>query len=253
MKSIINWWIFCILLILTLLSVFAVLPYVLTLQGDLLKASEVPLSNLLLAQLVQGTIIFALAIFIGLKLTKKTGFSLPLLEAMVSGKDYKTILKEILPISIILGIITAILIFIADFLFSFLGVEITTHASPIPVWQKLLASFYGGVTEEVVMRLFLMTTFVFLGMKILRQVKPGKGVIVVSIILASIIFGLGHLPITSALTDITPLVVTRAIILNGIGGVIFGYLYWKKGLESAMVAHFTTDIVLLSLLPLLFN
>jgi membrane protease YdiL (CAAX protease family) len=38
-------------------------------------------------------------------------------------------------------------------------------------------------------------------------------------------------------------------LLNGIGGVVFGWLYWKKGLESAMIAHFSADIVLHVLLP----
>lgn len=31
--------------------------------------------------------------------------------------------------------------------------------------------------------------------------------------------------------------------------VIYGWLYWKKGLESAMIAHFSTDIVLHMLIP----
>ena len=59
------------------------------------------------------------------------------------------------------------------------------------------------------------------------------------------------MPITSAITQITPLIIARAIILNGIGGIVFGWLYWKKGLESAMVSHFTSDMVLHVLFPLL--
>jgi membrane protease YdiL (CAAX protease family) len=49
--------------------------------------------------------------------------------------------------------------------------------------------------------------------------------------------------------EITPLVVIRAIILNGIAGVAFGWLYWKMGLESAMLSHFFTDVVLHVILP----
>jgi len=37
--------------------------------------------------------------------------------------------------------------------------------------------------------------------------------------------------------------------LNGIGGIIFGWLYWKKGLESAMISHFSADIVLQVIFP----
>lgn len=64
-----------------------------------------------------------------------------------------------------------------------------------------------------------------------------------------VIFGLGHLPATALLTTITPIVIFRAILLNGIGGIVFGWLYWKKGIEAAMMAHFTTDLVLLVVLP----
>jgi membrane protease YdiL (CAAX protease family) len=44
-------------------------------------------------------------------------------------------------------------------------------------------------------------------------------------------------------SKLNPLVITRAIVLNGGGGLAFGWLYWKQGLESAMIAHFSADIV----------
>jgi len=42
---------------------------------------------------------------------------------------------------------------------------------------------------------------------------------------------------------LTALYVSRIIVLN-LSGVVFGWLYWKRGLENAMMAHFSTDIVL---------
>jgi membrane protease YdiL (CAAX protease family) len=44
--------------------------------------------------------------------------------------------------------------------------------------------------------------------------------------------------------QITPEVVLLALALNGIAAVSFGYLYWKRGLEAAMIAHFCADFVL---------
>jgi membrane protease YdiL (CAAX protease family) len=44
-------------------------------------------------------------------------------------------------------------------------------------------------------------------------------------------------------SKLNPLVITRALVLNGLGGLAFGWLYWKQGLESAMIAHLSTDIV----------
>jgi membrane protease YdiL (CAAX protease family) len=152
-----------------------------------------------------------------------------------------------------LGVATAVAIYLLDMLFTFWGAALSTHQNLAPVWQKLLAAVYGGVSEEILMRLFLMTLLVWIGMKVFRQKQPHKAGIIVSIFLAAIIFGLGHLPITAALTDLTPIIVLRAVVLNGVGGIVFGWLFWKKGLESAMIAHFTTDIFLLTLLPLLFG
>jgi len=81
--------------------------------------------------------------------------------------------------------------------------------------------------------------------------KPTAGGMWLVIIVASVLFGLGHLPATAQLAPLTPLLVTRAIILNGVAGLAFGYLYWKRGLESAMLAHFSADILLHVILVLL--
>jgi len=58
------------------------------------------------------------------------------------------------------------------------------------------------------------------------------------------------LPATALLVPLTQLVITRAIILNGLVGIVFGWLYWKRGLEAAMVSHFAADIILHLLLAL---
>ncbi|WP_422877877.1 hypothetical protein [Ktedonosporobacter rubrisoli] len=52
------------------------------------------------------------------------------------------------------------------------------------------------------------------------------------------------MPATAALVELTPILIVRAILLNGIVGVAFGYLFWQYGLEAAMLVHFTADIVL---------
>ena len=212
-----------------------------------------PLELLFIAQFFQCLILFSVTIFFGLFFTKRVGFKLPLLEAIVKKEDYKKIIKNILFSSVLLGIAVAVAIYVLDFLFTFIGARISTHGNYAPVWQTLLAAFYGGITEEILMRLFLMSFFVWFSIKFFRQNKPSKVGIIFSIFLAAIIFGLGHLPITASLTNITPLIIGRAVVLNGIGGIVFGWLFWKKGLESAMISHFTADIFILTLLPLLFK
>ncbi len=73
---------------------------------------------------------------------------------------------------------------------------------------------------------------------------PTLAVLWIANVLAAVLFGLGHLPATAALVPLTPLVVVRAVVLNGIVGIGFGYLYFKRGLESAMISHFSADLIL---------
>jgi len=100
-----------------------------------------------------------------------------------------------------------------------------------------------------------MTVIVWIFYKIKKtpEGKPTTIGISLAIIITAILFGIGHLPITGSIIAITPLVIARAIVLNGIGAIIFGWLYWKKGLESAMISHFSADIVLHVLFPLILS
>jgi membrane protease YdiL (CAAX protease family) len=80
--------------------------------------------------------------------------------------------------------------------------------------------------------------------------RPTPAIFWIANILAAVLFGLGHLPAMLSLIPLTPLVIARTVVLNGLLGIIFGWLYWKRGLESAMISHFSADIVLHVLLAL---
>ena len=72
-----------------------------------------------------------------------------------------------------------------------------------------------------------------------------------AIVVAALLFGAGHLPAASKIWGLEAIVVLRTLLLNGIAGVVFGWLYWKRGLEMAMLSHFSADIVLHVIAPLL--
>lgn len=246
---------FLILWMASIFGVIAILPYVFTLQGGITENSQIPIYLLITGQIIQNALIFAIAIFIGLKLAKKVGFGLPILEGWLEGRKIKSDLKSILGISIGLGLLAGVLIVGLDYLFSLLGVTVNVAQASInpPVWQGFLASFYGGINEEIMLRLFLMTllVWVFYKIKKTKEGTPTKLSIWLGIVLAAVIFGAGHLPALMSITTLTPLLIIRTIALNALGGIIFGWLYWKKGLESAMISHFSADIVLHVIVPFL--
>ena len=67
----------------------------------------------------------------------------------------------------------------------------------------------------------------------------------IGIILANLLLALEHLPAASALPrEITPILFFRVLVMNSMLSLLFGYLFWKKGLVYSMLAHMVSHIFL---------
>jgi len=230
-----NWIQYLILLGLAIIGTFAIMPYAFEINKD--KLADVPLSlpKLVLASALQGTILFAIVTFVGMGAADSVGLSLS------SSND-------VLPLAIIIGVLGGSAIIISEYLIfrPYMPEELKQGESHIALWKRAIASLYGGASEEILTRLFLVSGIAWLMGKIWQTPDglPADGAFGLAIVIAAIIFGIGHLPATAAITPLKPLVIVRAIFLNGIGGLLFGWLYWQYGLVAAMIAHFCADIVL---------
>lgn len=105
---------------------------------------------------------------------------------------------------------------------------------------------YGGVIEEIMMRLFILSLIAFVVWKIFfknSDTVPQK-VFVAANIMAALLFALGHIPSTLALFGgITPLILIRCIVLNSIAGLVCGHLYINHGIQYAMLSHIGFHII----------
>ena len=250
-----NWRLFFLLWLASVIGIILVLPYGLAMMPASLTAQLPPLPLLILAQVAQGVILLGLLTLAGLFFANRTGLSVPILEAWINGQDIRTKLKSIFAPSLLVGVVGTLL---------FLPLEVAIFqpairtqdpaaasalslwSQPPAAWKGLLASFYGGIAEEILLRLFVLSLFVWLGGFVHRKVdgRPSVPVLWVANIMAAVLFGLGHLPLVSALATLTPLIIIRTVVLNGLLGLGFGYLYWTRGLESAMLSHFSADLLL---------
>ncbi len=249
-----NWRQFWVLWIAGMLGTVAVLPYALTLveKSGKLREIPVPLPLVLVLQLAQTGILLALAVGLGLWLARRIGLTTPLVEAWLAKGKVAEEFKRIRAPSIGLGIFAGTLILILEIAFFRPHLPPALRQATPPAWQGLLASLYGGIVEEIFIRLFLLSLIAWLLLKV-SKFPPGQLPLVlfwVANVMAALLFGLGHLPAAKLLTALTPLIIVRTLLLNGIAGVIFGYLFWKRGLESAMLAHFSADIVIHVILPI---
>ena len=223
-------------------ATLAVLPYQLALQPALLERA--PLPALLLGATFNSAIEVGVAVGLGLLAAREVGLRSPISEAIAAGGDVPVAVRAVdAPRAVLLGASSAILVLVLNStVFGAVATGLASAGAAVP--SRLigfLASFEGGITEEILFRLFAMSVIVWLLSRIWGQ-RPA-GIFWAANIAVAVLFGLAHLPATAALIPLTPLVVVRAIVLNGLVGVVAGWLYWRRGLESAMVAHFAADLV----------
>lgn len=252
-----DWKVLALLIAAGLVGFVAVLPYTLTLEAEAIRKATlaIPLPLLLVLQGIQALIIVAVIGGLGYFLATRIGLGLPFIEGALNGKPIWDRLPRIAWIAIPAGVIVGVVVIVLDLwifgpairgLVAASGGSIPATINP-PAWQGFLASFYGGIVEETELRLGVLTLLAWLGRFVGRTAdnRPSLAVLWIANVVAAILFGLGHLPATAAAgLPLVPIVIVRAVVLNGTIGLLAGWLYWRWGLESAMIAHFSGDIVL---------
>ena len=123
------------------------------------------------------------------------------------------------------------------------------------VTATIVGVLYGGVVEEVLMRWGLMSLIVLVAWKMFarRAAAPPPAAIWTGIVLAALVFAAGHLPVLMATgAEIASPLLFRTLFWNALLGLLFGWLFATRDLESAMLAHagFHLGLVPLGLLIL---
>lgn len=107
-----------------------------------------------------------------------------------------------------------------------------------------------GITEEILLRFGFMTVVVWEIYKISKKLNPI--VYWFGLITASIVFAIAHFPVAFQAIESPSMGLLAYVLLgNSIGGLIFGWLYWQKGLESAFIAHMGDHIMMMIGEPML--
>jgi hypothetical protein len=244
---------FAILFSAALIGIACVMPYTLELTSAAIQKAQERMRQprwvIILLQSAQSAVLLALATGLGLLIAHQIGLGAPLLDGLLAGRNVTTQALAMLAPALILGVASAAVLLLLEIVVFWPRLpKAMRDEFPIPaLWKRFLASFYGGIDEEILLRLFLLSLLAWLIGFVWHDPNgmPALGALWLANVIAAVIFGLGHLPATVAVVKkLTPLLVWRAILLNGIVGVATGYLYWRYGLEAAMLAHFSADIVL---------
>jgi membrane protease YdiL (CAAX protease family) len=124
----------------------------------------------------------------------------------------------------------------------------------LPFRYKVLAAIYGGIAEELIMRLGVFSLLLWLW-KLLFEGDTNSLRVLWSVnLVTSLLFAAGHLPATAALLPLTRPIVLRTLLMNVPVSLAFGFAYFTWGLEASMLAHTCASLVLqLANTPRLFR
>lgn len=229
-----------------------VVSYQVAMMSPAVVATLPPQSQLMLTGAIQVAVYAALSAFFGFKLARRTGLDVPF------DRQLRTV-----AVALLTGLVSAFIIVTAD---KWVFMPLIPALQPPEGVQYTLSPgylgmgvLYGGIIEELMMRLFLMSLVVFLLNKLVSVIRRTQQPDVptwiywLAIGIVALLFAAGHLPATAAMIGLSPMIVLRSFVLNGIAGFLFGLLFWKKGLTAAMIAHASTHLFnQLVLMPLLF-
>jgi membrane protease YdiL (CAAX protease family) len=208
---------------------------------------------------VNSLLLLVVACLAGTYTVPRVGLPSYLLDWAKTGDDVWRRLRPEVRVAVGLGVIGSLLVLLLDIAMApFVAQELPqsaigeTDAAVASVLAYAPVRFlYGGITEELLLRYGLMSALAFIGWVLTgrRAGGPGTRVMWVAILISAVLFGIGHLPALAQSVGLTPVLVARTILLNAVAGVLFGWLYWQRSLEAAMVSHaaFHVPLVVLSL------
>ena len=238
--------------LLGVISVLPVVPQLIALQKQTLPFSIFQLQAI---TFFQSGVLILVAVIVGTAFSLKINLSAPILEAILDRQPILAKLKpQVIP-ALVCGILGGTFIVLFAFKFqNFLPSEFILAAKKMSMpWYARI--FYGGIAEELLIRWGLMSFLVWLFYRCFQNqngVSEVKPIIYVSAIFVSaVVFGLGHLPAAHLFSSvITAPLIVYILVGNAVFGFIAGGLYWKFGLECAIVSHMLAHITMVILEPM---
>lgn len=122
-----------------------------------------------------------------------------------------------------------------------------------PAWPSVLGSLGAGIYEEIWFRLGAMTLVAWAITRLTANRLPAPRVVWTANIVAALLFGAAHLPLARATATLTPSLIAVVLVANAVVGIACGWLYWRRGLAAAMIAHATFDLVTKVAMPFVYR
>lgn len=207
-------------------------PALLQAQPEL---AQMPVWALKLLGLVNPTVFLFVAALCGALAAHRVG-----LHSLLAGTAHTTGAAKAWAQAAALGLVTGALLVALDLaLAPWVGPSwehfLRSASQPSPQ-GLLMGVLYGGITEEILMRWGLMSGLAWAIWSLTGKQRLGPAMLVAAA-LTALVFGAAHLPALAAQVELTQAIVVRSLVLNGLAGLVYAWVFWRYHLEAAMLSH----------------
>lgn len=197
------------------------------------QALPAPLWVLQLSSALQGGLLLLAAVLAGAHFAPRLGLDAPVVAACAQRRPAAGLLRAQLLPALLGGLLGGFVIASAG---TIGPLALRSASDDLPLVVRLL---YGGVTEELLLRWGLMTLLAagFTRLASRLRVSPALG-IRLAIVVSALVFGAAHLPsLMTKSAELTAATALFVVFANAAFGLVAGWLYWRRGLEAAILAH----------------
>ncbi|MGQ9722546.1 MAG: CPBP family glutamic-type intramembrane protease [Candidatus Jordarchaeum sp.] len=210
-------------------------------QGVFLPVQELPVSRpgLSLVNACTALILYGGLGFIGLKLSKKLGFS------DIWDSKFSNTQRFLNPA--LVGIATGVFFIFADAILSKFHTSGPLPHPPFPA--SLVASAAAGIGEELIFRLFFISFFVWLISYVILKKRWQNHIFWIVAVLSALAFALGHIPSgmillgLNSVNEIPFALIAEIVLLNGVISLFAAYYFRKFEFLAPAGIHFWSDVV----------
>lgn len=245
------------LFVLGMVGVIAIAIYSVPALREIPELSTLSYPTLVLLASLNSTILLVVFVALGTVTAPRIDLNCHVFAWASGGTPNWSEIRESLPLAAALGAGLFVVVAILDVAFSqFTEFPIIDSPTDADALSDLFASipmrlFYGGITEEILVRWGFMAPVAYAlwwGRNRLGDATetPSETIMWVAIAVSAVVFGVGHLPALASTSGLTTPLIVRTVVLNAIVGVGFGWLFWRRSLETAMIAHATFHVALVA-------
>jgi hypothetical protein len=199
-----------------------------------------PLAVLLLAAVVQNALIAAGASAIVVRLGPAVGLRAPVVEAWAVGapRSWQAPLRGLVGPGLLAGALGAVFAKLSS-------PHLVRYLVGVPLVTRIL---YGGIVEELILRGGLLTLLAWILHRLTGRIgEPSRWLTGAAILVSNAVFAVGHLPVLIVHHDPSP---PRTVAVIFVVALPWGWLYARRGLEAASIAHATFHVVVAALASL---